>query len=98
MLPRKISLHNQYRKGSMGGKSPLGSEYLRAAATNSESRRAAKRKFGLRICFLGISQNIALYARRFSRRLVTHHNLLPKGRDRLDLCSCPSHHGYLGSP
>ena len=41
-------------------------------------------KFGLRICFLGISQNIASYARRFSRRLVTHHNLLLKGRDRLE--------------
>ena len=41
-------------------------------------------KFGVRICFLGISQNIASYARRFSRRLVTHHNLLLKGRDRLD--------------
>jgi hypothetical protein len=41
-------------------------------------------KFGLRICFLGISQNLSSYARRFSRRLVTHHNLLLKGRDGLE--------------
>jgi len=33
-------------------------------------------KYGLRICFLGISQNIAAYARRFSRRLINHHNKL----------------------
>lgn len=33
--------------------------------------------FGLRICFLGISQTLSSYARRFCRRLVAHHtNLL----------------------
>jgi insulysin len=31
-------------------------------------------KFGLRICFFGISQNISAYARRFCRRLVNHHS------------------------
>lgn len=41
-------------------------------------------KFGLRICFLGISQNIASYARRFCRRLVIEHTLLFKGPDQLD--------------
>lgn len=41
-------------------------------------------KFGLRICFLGISQNIASYARRFCRRLVVEHTLLLKGPDQLD--------------
>ena len=31
-------------------------------------------KYGLRICFIGISQNISAYARRFCRRLVSHHS------------------------
>ena len=33
-------------------------------------------KFGMRICFLGLSQNIASYARRISRRIVDHQNRL----------------------
>lgn len=36
-------------------------------------------KFGLRICFLGISQNLPSYARRFCRRLVEHHRNLAFG-------------------
>lgn len=41
-------------------------------------------KFGMRLCFLGISQNIASYSRRFSRRLVQHHRELLKGSEFLD--------------
>ena len=37
-------------------------------------------KFGMRLCFLGISQNIASYAKRFCRRLVRHHERLAKVR------------------
>lgn len=35
-------------------------------------------KYGLRICFTGISQNIAAYARRICSRLVVHHESLSK--------------------
>lgn len=41
-------------------------------------------KYGLRICFLGISQNIASYARRFCRRLVTEYSSILKGPAQLD--------------
>jgi len=33
-------------------------------------------KFGMRVAFLGLSQNIASYARRISRRMVDHQNKL----------------------
>jgi insulysin len=33
-------------------------------------------KFGIRICFLGLSQNIASYARRLSRRVIEHQTRL----------------------
>jgi insulysin len=36
-------------------------------------------KFGLRLTFLGISQNLPSYARRFSRRIVEHHFRLLEG-------------------
>jgi len=45
---------------------------------------ASFNSFGLRICFLGISQNIASYARRFCRRLVNEQSSLLKGPDQLD--------------
>jgi insulysin len=38
-------------------------------------------KFGMRICFLGLSQNIASYARRICRRLVDHQTRLLEGSD-----------------
>jgi len=42
-------------------------------------------KFGLRICFLGISQNLPSYARRFCRRMVEHSaKLLDEYEGRLD--------------
>ena len=41
-------------------------------------------KYGVRISFLGISQNIASYARRFCRRLVAHYKTLLQGSNRLD--------------
>ena len=40
-------------------------------------------KFGMRICFLGLSQNIASYARRMSRRIVDHQTKLLEGSDGL---------------
>lgn len=41
-------------------------------------------KFGMRVCFLGISQNLPSYARRFSRRLAQHHKDLLDGVEVLD--------------
>jgi insulysin len=41
-------------------------------------------KFGMRICFLGISQNISSYARRFCRRLVEHQTKLLEGPEFLE--------------
>jgi len=41
-------------------------------------------RFGMRICFLGISQNLASYARRFCRRLVQHHKDLLDGQELID--------------
>ena len=41
-------------------------------------------KYGMRICFLGISQNISSYARRFCRRLSVHHKELLEGVETLD--------------
>lgn len=38
----------------------------------------------MRLCFLGISQNLASYARRFCRRLVRHHRNLLNGPESLD--------------
>lgn len=40
-------------------------------------------KFGMRICFLGLSQNIASYARRLSRRIVEHQSRLLEGPENL---------------
>ena len=40
-------------------------------------------KFGMRICFLGLSQNISSYARRLSRRIVQHQTRLLNGPERL---------------
>jgi insulysin len=40
-------------------------------------------KFGLRLTFLGISQNISSYARRICRRLVKHHFTLLTGPEML---------------
>ena len=40
-------------------------------------------KFGMRICFLGLSQNIASYSRRLSRRIVQHQTRLLTGPDKL---------------
>ena len=37
----------------------------------------------MRICFLGLSQNIASFARRLSRRIVAHQSRLLEGPDRL---------------
>ena len=40
-------------------------------------------KYGVRLCFLGISQNLPSYARRLSRRLVRHHKKLLEGPEEL---------------
>lgn len=40
-------------------------------------------KFGMRICFVGLSQNIASYARRFCRRFVEHQTRLLEGPESL---------------
>jgi insulysin len=40
-------------------------------------------KFGMRIAFLGLSQNIASYARRISRRIVDHQNRLLEGPEKI---------------
>ena len=40
-------------------------------------------KFGMRVSFLGLSQNIASYARRISRRMVDHQNRLLEGSEKL---------------
>jgi insulysin len=42
-------------------------------------------KYGMRVCFLGLSQNIASYARRISRRVVEHQSRLLEGPERLPL-------------
>lgn len=39
-------------------------------------------KFGMRVAFLGLSQNIASYARRLSRRIVDHQSNLLEGPER----------------
>ena len=39
----------------------------------------------MRICFLGLSQNIASYARRLSRKMVEHQTRLLEGPDKLPL-------------
>ena len=39
----------------------------------------------MRICFLGLSQNIASFARRLSRRIVAHQSRLLEGPDRLPI-------------
>jgi insulysin len=39
-------------------------------------------KYGMRIAFLGLSQNIGSYARRLSRRIVEHHTKLLEGPER----------------
>ncbi|CAB9516307.1 Insulin-degrading enzyme [Seminavis robusta] len=41
-------------------------------------------KYGMRLCFLGISQNLPSYSRRFCRRLVQHHKDLLAGPEVLD--------------
>ena len=41
-------------------------------------------KYGMRLCFLGISQNLASYSRRFCRRLAQHHKRLLEGPEMLD--------------
>jgi hypothetical protein len=38
----------------------------------------------MRLCFQGISQNLASYSRRFCRRLVQHHKDLLEGPEILD--------------
>jgi hypothetical protein len=38
----------------------------------------------MRLCFLGISQNLASYSRRFCRRLAQHHKDLLEGPEMLD--------------
>jgi insulysin len=40
-------------------------------------------KYGLRLAFLGLSQNVASYARRISRRIVDHQNKLLEGPPKL---------------
>jgi insulysin len=40
-------------------------------------------KFGMRVAFLGLSQNIASYARRISRRMVDYQNKLLEGPEQL---------------
>eukprot|EP00536_Pseudo-nitzschia_multiseries_P001453 jgi/Psemu1/3378/gm1.3378_g len=40
-------------------------------------------KYGMRVAFLGLSQNIASYARRISRRMVDHTNQLLEGPDQI---------------
>ena len=40
-------------------------------------------KYGLRLCFLGISQNLPSYSRRLCRRLVKHHKDLLEGPEEL---------------
>ncbi|KAL3906170.1 MAG: hypothetical protein SGARI_004120, partial [Bacillariaceae sp.] len=40
-------------------------------------------KFGMRIAFLGLSQNVASYARRISRRIVDHQNRLLEGPETI---------------
>ena len=40
-------------------------------------------KYGLRIAFLGLSQNIASYARRISRRIIYHQYKLLDGQEKL---------------
>jgi insulysin len=40
-------------------------------------------KFGMRVCFLGLSQNIASYSRRLCRRIVDHTNQLLEGPDQI---------------
>jgi insulysin len=40
-------------------------------------------KFGMRVCFLGLSQNIASYARRICRRIVEHQSRLLESSEKL---------------
>lgn len=40
-------------------------------------------KFGMRVAFLGLSQNIASYARRVSRRVIDHQRKLLEGSEKL---------------
>lgn len=40
-------------------------------------------KFGIRLCFLGLSQNIASYTRRLCRRIVEHPSRLLEGPEQL---------------
>jgi insulysin len=40
-------------------------------------------KFGMRVAFLGLSQNIASYSRRLCRRIVDHTNQLLEGPDQI---------------
>ncbi len=41
-------------------------------------------KYGMRVAFLGLSQNIASYARRISRRMIDHNNQLLEGTEEID--------------
>lgn len=41
-------------------------------------------KFGMRISFLGLSQNISSYARRIARRVIDHTNQLLEGSDEVE--------------
>lgn len=40
-------------------------------------------KFGMRVCFLGLSQNIASYSRRLSRRIIDHTSQLLEGPEKV---------------
>ncbi len=41
-------------------------------------------KYGMRVAFLGLSQNLASYARRISRRMIDHNNQLLEGTEEVD--------------
>jgi hypothetical protein len=40
--------------------------------------------YGMRVAFLGLSQNLASYARRISRRVIDHTNCLLEGPEEID--------------
>ena len=42
-------------------------------------------KYGMRVAFLGLSQNIASYARRIARRMIDHNSQLLEGSEEIDL-------------
>ena len=41
-------------------------------------------KYGMRVAFLGLSQNLSSYARRIARRMIDHNNQLLEGSEEID--------------